>query len=243
MLFSSKVGVIVPAFNEGPRISRLLDVIVNVFFLDKIIVVDDGSEDNTSEVTGRYNVELIKHEYNMGKGAALQTGLNKMKDMDAVLFLDADLIGLKEAHLVQLLKPVLERHCAMSIGRFIEGRFFVDIQQRYFAILNGQRALSKEFINVLPDLSWSRFGVEVLLNKFANKIEAPMKEVLLSKITHVPKEEKFGLVAGFAARLKMYYEVITTTFRFSKKVPSVNLKHWSSVKFDVTSCSKQDTAV
>lgn len=204
-----KIGVIIPAYNEEPRIGKVLDVVTGSSVVSRTVVVDDGSTDNTAAVAGGYPVILLQHGINRGKGAALQSGLARVKDMDVVVFLDADLVNLREEHLESLVAPLTDsRKVRMVIGTFKKGRWEVDLQQRFFSILNGQRALSRSLVEKLPDLSWSRFGVEVLLSRFAAHIRAEITEVLLYGLTHVLKEEKFGLVRGFQARLKMYYEAL-----------------------------------
>lgn len=208
-----RVGVVVPAYNEGPRLGRVLGVLTRLTWLHKVVVVNDGSTDDTGKVARRYPVLLLEHARNLGKGAALQTGLSQLRDAEMVLFLDADLVGLTEKHVHALLEPLLaNRQVGMVVGTFRRGRWHVDIQQKYFSVLNGQRALARSFLDRLPDLSWSRYGVEVLLNSFAAYQAVPMAEVFLDGLTHVLKEEKFGLAKGFRLRLQMYYEVLQATW-------------------------------
>lgn len=217
------IAAIIPAFNEAPRIGRVLDVITQAEFFNRIVVVNDGSQDDTGYVVGPFiqgrNVELISHSRNLGKGAALQTGLKVVGDMDYVMFLDADLVGLTVRHLRDLIRPlIMDQGIGMTVGRFVEGRPSVDLQQKWFAILNGQRALAAWFVRNLPDLAWSRFGVEVLLSRYARDRGVPVDTPLLKGITHVPKEEKFGLIRGFRARLNMYKEVVAAYMRYPTMV-------------------------
>lgn len=203
------IGALVPAYNEGPRLGKVLDLLASLPWLAKVVVVNDGSLDDTGQVARRYPVLLLEHAQNLGKGAALQTGLAHLRETDAVLFLDADLVGLKEEHLVALLEPLRQRpQPGMVVGTFRRGRWHVDLQQRWFTVLNGQRALARHFLDRLPDLSWSRYGVEVLLSTFAAHHAIPVAEAWLDGLTHVLKEEKFGPVRGFCLRLQMYREVL-----------------------------------
>ncbi|MCR4419857.1 MAG: glycosyltransferase family 2 protein [Clostridia bacterium] len=216
-----RIGAVVPAYNEGPRLGRVLEVLSKVTWLKRVVVVNDGSGDDTGEVARRYPVFLVEHGRNLGKGAALQTGLARLRDMEAVLFLDADLVGLREKHLRVLLEPLLRRRdLGMVVGTFRGGRWHVDLQQRYFSVLNGQRALSRRFLDCLPDLSWSRWGVEVLLNSFAAHAGVPFTEVFLDGLTHVIKEEKFGPLLGFGLRLKMYHEVLRAAGVCRRRYPA-----------------------
>jgi hypothetical protein len=125
-----------------------------------------------------------------------------------ILFLDADLLGLKPKHVEDLICPVLFEGYDMSIGVFEDGRFATDIAQFLAPFLSGQRALKKNLFNDILDLDVSRFGIEVVLTKFAHEKKLPVKEVHLKDMSHVMKEEKLGFVKGFMARMKMYWDIV-----------------------------------
>ncbi len=213
---------IVPAYNEAPRIARVLQVILSSPRVTHIVVVDDGSTDQTGEVTKGFPVSLLQWEQNKGKGAALQAGLDHVRDARRYLFLDADLVNLRHEHMEALLAPLEDPAVAMAIGVFRAGsKGHVNLAQRYFSILNGQRALSREFVEMLPDLSWSRFGVEILLTRFARLAQQKVVYPELEGITHVTKEEKLGIARGFSYRLQMYRECLYSLF-FHKKMIRVH---------------------
>ena len=86
-----KVSVVIPAFNEEKSIIHVINTVKKVKSITEIIVVDDGSTDNTYNlVSDCDDVILLKHLTNKGKGSAMKTGLKKVTN-DIVLFLDADL--------------------------------------------------------------------------------------------------------------------------------------------------------
>ncbi len=214
-----KIVTIVPAYNEEPRIAAVLDVLTTVDYLSEIIVVNDGSKDGTGIVAGEYDVRLLEHEENLGKGAALQTGIDHSSGADYFLFLDADLIGLSRDHLDQLLEPLLGRGgISMSIGVFQEGPPLVRFAQNMFPVLNGQRALKESLVKRLPDLSWSRFGVEILLNRCCEAMDENIEWVPLKNISHWIKEKKDGWGPGLRHRLKMYRECIVCQLTCKKKL-------------------------
>ena len=205
---------IVPAFNEEKTIGDVLEVLEKVSLIKTIIVVSDGSTDNTVDVARNYNVEVVELEENRGKGGALIAGLENFR-ADVVLFLDADLIGLTVEHVHNLLEPVLEGGVDMTIGIFEKGRFATDLAQRMVPKLSGQRALKFSLLEQIADIDISRFGVEVALNRFMESSGIEVQEVILSDMSHVMKEEKLGVWKGMAARMKMYWEIVKYLTRAS----------------------------
>ncbi len=55
-----RVAAIIPAYNEGPRIASVLDVVRASPLVDEIIVVDDGSDDDTAEVARAHGANVIR---------------------------------------------------------------------------------------------------------------------------------------------------------------------------------------
>lgn len=86
-------SIIVPCYNEAQNIAALLGKVSQKKGAE-VIVVDDGSSDETAEIVGRFvrgkqNVKLIKHRQNLGKGAAILSGLKVAKN-DKIVMIDAD---------------------------------------------------------------------------------------------------------------------------------------------------------
>lgn len=201
-----KTAVIIPAFNEERTIAGIISVVRQVPFIDEIIVVNDGSTDNTAKVSEASGVRVISLPENVGKGGAMINGVNST-DADVVLFLDADLIGLQPFHIVDLLLPVLEGRGGMTVGVFEHGRLATDLAQFFAPFLSGQRAVKREIFVHLSNLELTRFGVEVALTRFAKMAGISVIEVELKDMSHVMKEEKLGIMRGFLARLRMYWEI------------------------------------
>ncbi len=201
-----KSAVIIPAYNEEQTIGKVIEAVKQVPFIAETVVVSDGSTDRTADIARAMDAKVIALEQNLGKGGAMMVGVNNT-DADVVLFLDADLIGLQPMHVVDLLLPVVEGRADMTVGIFDHGRLATDLAQFIAPYLSGQRAIKRELFRQISNLEVTRYGVEIAMTRFAKTAGISVAEVELRDMSHVMKEEKMGVVRGFMARLKMYWEI------------------------------------
>lgn len=201
------VSVVIPAFNEEKYISGVLAPLQGIELIREIIVVSDGSTDNTVNEAIKWQATVIELAHNMGKGGAMLAGFRKAA-ANNILFLDADLIGLNSEHVLDLIMPVITQEADMTMGIFDQGRISTDIAQIIAPSLTGQRCIKKECLYEFNAWENAGFGVEMALTQYALQNELRIKNVYLPAMTHVMKEEKYGLVLGFAYRMKMYWEIM-----------------------------------
>ncbi len=209
-----KICALIPALNEEKTVSHVVIVTKSLPEIHRVIVINDGSEDNTSKAARMAGAEVIDLKNNSGKGAALKAGFDEC-NADIVIMLDADLIGLKKEHIYSLLNPIIRNEYDMTVGVFNEGRNLTDLAQKVSPHLSGQRALKGEILNKIKNLDNTGYGVEVAINRYV-RAHGQIKKVRLPDLTHVMKEEKRGFWKGFKSRIKMYLEVLKTLLLFFK---------------------------
>jgi hypothetical protein len=131
------VGVVVPAKDEAPRIGATVAALVASPGVAAVVVVDDGSSDDTSTRARAAGADVVRHSRNRGKGAALETGAARLAVLQAarsaedaspgpageaptvqpwpLLFVDADLAG-TSANALVLAAPVLAGEADLAIA-------------------------------------------------------------------------------------------------------------------------------
>lgn len=205
----TNVTAIIPAYNEENTIGDVLRILVESATVEEIIVVSDGSDDQTVNRASSFKqVKVIELLENRGKGGAIKAGLDH-SEHDIILILDADLIGLNKNHIVALLEPVKNGTASMTTGVFEKGRPATDFAHKITPFLSGQRALRRELFENIANLNQSRFGLEIALQRYAKDQALIFIYVQLPLLSHVMKEEKRGLWKGFLCRTKMYWEIIS----------------------------------
>ncbi|SHH08532.1 glycosyltransferase family 2 protein [Tepidibacter thalassicus] len=212
------VSIIIPAYNEEAKIKDTIEGIKDLSCINEIIVVDDGSSDNTFEIASSYEaVKTYKLDKNMGKGYALNYGLKiAMKNSDVIGFLDADL-GKTSREVEKLIYPILNNECDVTIAKFPpakkKGGFgFVKklaksgvkflTGEELDSTLSGQRVFKKEVLKEFNEIPFG-YGVEVGMTIDIINKGYKIKEVLVN-MTH---NETGRNLKGFIHRGKQFYHI------------------------------------
>jgi glycosyltransferase involved in cell wall biosynthesis len=209
------VSVLIPAYNEENNIRTTIQAIKGIGKIDQIIVINDGSQDQTGSRARETGVEVIDLVKNTGKGGALNRGL-KLAKGEIIGLLDGDL-GKSASELEKLLTPVLENKADMTIGKFPAAkkkggiglvtslakkgiRWYTGLEVS--SPLSGQRVMRRAVIEKVGFFE-SGFGVEVGLTIDVFRHGFRVKEIPV-QMTHT---ETGRDLAGFLHRGRQFMDV------------------------------------
>lgn len=191
------------AFNEAERIDQILGAVSDHPLFDQIIVVDDGSTDDTARRVAAYpSVTLISNDRNRGKTWSMARGI-EAASCDYLMLLDADLMGVRSRDLDALAAPVLNgradvalslRSNSLGLYRFLGLDFVTGERVMPTAMLKD--GLSRMY--ALP-----RWGGEVFFNDLIIAANLTVDVVAWKSVRHAPKSEKVGPWQGFLDEIRM----------------------------------------
>jgi glycosyltransferase involved in cell wall biosynthesis len=206
---SVSVTTVIPAFNEAKTVAEVVRVARAAGF-GRVLVVSDGSTDQTAAVAKAAGAEVLELQPNRGKGGAVRAGA-EVAHTTHLLLLDADLLHLKPEHLHALLEPVQTGHADTTAGLFSGGGLITDFGNRATPFWSGQRLIPTATILAAKHLSTAGYGVEVAINQQIALEQLRLEYVNLHGVSQVMKEQKVGLLSGLLRRLKMYWQILVYT--------------------------------
>lgn len=228
------IGVVIPAYNEEDQISRTIKTLMNLPCIDSILVVDDGSEDNTAYIAASSGANVISLPKNKGKAYAMKKGYEAMQS-DILVFLDGDIIKGAD-QVIKLIEPICEDNAEAVIARFpmsgkggfglvralaAKGLYFVT-GKTLTSVLSGQRAILKSSINE-SFFDYKRFGIEIgmtadmlLQNIEILEVDVSMKHCATGRD-----------IKGFLHRYRQFMDILIVVLKksknkaFAKKIPVI----------------------
>ena len=207
-----RISCIVCALDEGPRIGAVLEVATRHRLVTEVIVVDDGSTDDTAQVVARFpSVRLISHAANQGKSKAVATGVAAARH-ELLMLLDADLKGLRDDDLTALVAPVLEGRAAVSMS--LRKNSLAIFRWVGMDFVSGERVVDKALLaDVLDDIhALPRFGIEVFMNKRIIAARLPVAIAHWRAVTQARKTEKLGWWRGVRAEWRMVFDLLDAVY-------------------------------
>lgn len=113
MNLSKQLSIVLPAKNEATNLQALLNQINSIVPDAEILVIDDGSTDNTAAIAKAAGAVVIRHPYSQGNGASIKTGARNAKG-DIIVFMDAD--GQHDPNDIPALLEKLDQDYDMVVG-------------------------------------------------------------------------------------------------------------------------------
>jgi len=213
-----RVAAIVPAYNEGATLREVLSVLKATPSIDEVLVVSDGSTDDTVEIARSLGLRTIHLRQNQGKGRAMEIGVAHT-DAEVLLFVDADILNLTVELIQRLIEPVLSGRSDMNVGIRHRGRPINAIQDRTGPLLSGVRCLRRPIFEAVPDSHLEGFAVETGLNWACRELGCRTTTTVMYNLKHLVKEKKRGLVQGLHARYRMFAAVFGAYMVLQLKAP------------------------
>lgn len=217
-MMKRKIVAIIPAYNEEDTIKETIEDLKKVNLINNLVVVDDGSMDNTSTIVENMGIDLIKLNRNRGKGFAIKEAVNRI-DYDYLVLVDGDL-GKTSSEIEKLIYPVLNDEADFSVAKFPKplkkGGFgfvkrlakrgvYIHTGKSIDTTLSGQRVYKREAvesINYIPD----RFGVEIAMTVGALREGYSIKEVEVD----MRHRETGRSLKDFVHRGKQFFNILNT---------------------------------
>lgn len=227
-----KTSCIIPAYNETERIGNLIKELLPIDLLTEIIVINDGSTDDTLDQIKKYEgdpkLRIINFEKNKGKGYALAEGI-LAAEHDLIVLIDADMKGFNRENVGRLIDELVEKENDLVLASPYDTSSLMGVWQSYTMPLGmqimGIRALwKKDIVPIIEEIREARYGVEVVTFNDYLKKNKKIKPIILKGIRatykfekEIQKGEKAKVVAffeGMYKELKMMRQVAKSTIEY-----------------------------
>jgi glycosyltransferase involved in cell wall biosynthesis len=199
----ARISCVICAYNEADRIQNILDAVAGHPDLSEIIVVNDGSTDDTEKVLrAQEGIAVISYPKNKGKTFALSEGIAASSG-EFVMLLDADLSGVTAENIAALAYPVLQGAADVSIS--LRRNSLAIYRLIGLDFVSGERVIPRSLLfNALREMQLlPRWGGEVFMNKYILKEKKRLAVVRWDNVYNIRKYEKMGTWKGMAEEIRM----------------------------------------
>ncbi|HUP71017.1 MAG TPA: glycosyltransferase family 2 protein [Acidimicrobiales bacterium] len=200
------VDAVIPARDEAPTVAAVVAACLGCAHVREVIVVDDGSSDGTGELAAAAGAKVVRRESEMSgsKALAMEAGV-AISDAEAILFVDADLLGITSGHLDDICRPYLEGRATMSLGIFDYGILSPLVLR--FPPTTGERIVPRWVFEAVPASKRRGYQIEIMLNEVVTEARLPISSRVMTGVTHRTKRDKFGRMEGYRRTWRMFWDL------------------------------------
>ncbi len=196
-----------PAFNEEETVADVVSVLVGAAVFQRVLCVDDGSEDGTSAAAAAAGAEVMTLPQNGGKGAAMLAAVEACEG--DVAFFDADLEGFS-AHNAHQLVYGYEKGYDMVCGLREYDNVGSLLQAAMGPIITGERIVKRWILELLPASCWDGYSIETAMNFVCDQWGGRVALMKMSGVRIRGKVKKGGVLKGLSGHLSMFTEIAAT---------------------------------
>ncbi len=198
------VDCVVPARNEAATVAAVVEACRACAYVREVIVVDDGSTDATGERAAAAGAKVVRREQGGSKAHAMEEGV-AASDAEAILFVDADCLGLEARHLDAICRPVVARRAAMSLGTFDYGIWNPLVLR--FPPTTGERIVPRWVFEAVPPHKLDGYTIEIMIDEVVAEARLPTVARVMDGVTHRTKRDKFGPFEGWKRTWRMFWDL------------------------------------
>lgn len=223
------IDAVVPARNEAATVATVVEACRQCPSVREVIVVDDGSVDETAENAAAAGAKVINRLDAAdgrpkgaagSKGHAMEAGV-AASDAQALLFVDADLLGLTADHLQDVCHPFIEGRATMSVGWFDYGAWNPLVLR--LPPTTGERVVPRWVFEAIPPDKRDGYTIEIMINEVIAERRLPTTARIMRGVTHRTKREKLGRLEGYLRTWEMFWTLLS--------LPLTGVVRWRSYWF------------
>ncbi len=213
-LEQNNVWVIIPAYNEEQKIVAVVNQVLE--YTPNVVVIDDGSRDNTLAEAKRTNAWVLGHCINRGQGAAIRTGIEFALGKGAEIIVTFDSDGQHDVtEISKMVQPIVEGQTAAVLGsRFLEGSHNAPLVRR--VILQGGVVFTRVVSRI--DVTDTHNGFRAL-----SRPAAKMIEINQDRMTHASE------ILDQISKKKISYTEVPVTIRYSDETLASGQSSWNAI--------------